>query len=238
MSDEFSVKALGAQSGLPGPRGNLTLLDRFADHCTVEQAQRCLDVLRDNTANSPEEFVGMCGVLGRAMLLRGDLGQAFVHLRPFMSHSSWRIRESTAIAIQKLGEGRLGEVFGFLEPLAEGNAYERRAVVAGLCEPRLLDRPEWNLKVLDLLTRITATLDHDDPLTDAEVSLRKALGYGWSVAVSRSPEPGKPAFEALLSLPGKHVLWVVRENLKKGRLVRLDPEWVSRLRLSVLGKEA
>jgi hypothetical protein len=63
-------------------------------------------------------------------------------------------------------------------------------------------------------------------LTDGQVALRKALGYGWSVAVAASPEVGKAAFEAIALNPGKHIRWIVRENLKKRRLTGMDARWV------------
>ena len=225
----LSIEFLAAHSGLPGPRGNLELLDRFANQATFEQVRACLAILQDDTANSPEEFVGMCGVLGYAVLHQNDLPLVFFHLEHYMSHSSWRIRETTAIAIQKLGFGRLDALFGFMEKFAVGNPYEQRAVVAGLCEPRLLDRPDWNLRVLSLVGQITDSLDHDRSLTEGEVSLRKALGYGWSVVVAKTGEQGKTIFEGLLQRQGKHVCWIVRENLKKNRLIRLDEAWVKKL---------
>ena len=41
-------------------------------------------------------------------------------------------------------------------------------------------------------------LAHDNKLTDEEDSLRKALGYGWSVVIVHAPAEGKKAFEKLL----------------------------------------
>jgi len=41
------------------------------------------------------------------------------------------------------------------------------------------------------------------------------------VAVAACPELGKPAFEAWMKEPGKHVQWVVKENLSKARLKKV-----------------
>jgi len=65
-------------------------------------------------------------------------------------------------------------------------------------------------------------------LSDQEVSLRKALGYGWSVVIVSAPGKGKRYFEKLFQLPGKHVSWVITENLKKNRLIKMDSEWVKK----------
>ncbi len=59
--------------------------------------------------------------------------------------------------------------------------------------------------------------------------LRKGLGYCWSVAVAALPEPGKARMERWLASDDPDVRWIMRENLKKARLQRLDPEWVARM---------
>lgn len=57
--------------------------------------------------------------------------------------------------------------------------------------------------------------------------LRQALGYCWSVAVAAYPEPGRAAFSHWLASTDRDVRWILRENLKKNRLVRLDPTWAA-----------
>jgi hypothetical protein len=49
------------------------------------------------------------------------------------------------------------------------------------------------------------------------------------VAVAANPEFGKPAFERLLEMDDKDVQWIIRENLKKNRLVKMDEDWVHAL---------
>jgi hypothetical protein len=249
MEFMYTIAYLKEHSGLPGPRGNLELLYAFAVEiasgdglggCTA-LVDECLALINPDTANSPEEFVGMCGVLARALMIKraagGDVSPAVDFLRPYASHASWRIREAVAMGIQEISADGLLPVLGKLRLWADGNAYERRAVVAGLCEPKLLKDAAANRGVLALLSSITGTLDHDGKLSDGEESLRKALGYGWSVAVAATAPvvataavaDGKKAFENLLSCKGKHVAWIVRENLKKNRLVKADPDWVVRM---------
>jgi hypothetical protein len=105
-----------------------------------------------------------------------------------------------------------------------GNPLERRAVVAGLCEPTLLTDPARVERVLDLLDRITQSL-----LTVADRrqgdfrTLRQALGYCWSVAAAASPEAGELRMERWFQAEDRDIRWVMRENLKKARLRRLDP---------------
>ncbi|NLU43010.1 MAG: hypothetical protein GXX08_12510 [Firmicutes bacterium] len=79
----YTIEYLIEHSNLPGPRANLELLYSFSRTATESQIMDCLAHIQDDTANSPEEFFGMCGI-------------------------------------------------------KEGSCYEKRAVVAGLCEPKLL----------------------------------------------------------------------------------------------------
>ena len=58
--------------------------------------------------------------------------------------------------------------------------------------------------------------------------MRKGLGYCWSVAVVAAPEAGKKLMEKWLADPDKDVRWIMQENLKKNRLLRLDAAWVER----------
>jgi hypothetical protein len=46
------------------------------------------------------------------------------------------------------------------------------------------------------------------------------------VAVAALPEEGKPLMEKWFSSDDSDVLWIMRENLKKKRLERVDGEWV------------
>jgi hypothetical protein len=66
-------------------------------------------------------------------------------------------------------------------------------------------------------------------LTPGQDSLKKALGYGLSVAIVADPPRGMAMFEQFAKQSNKHVLWIVRENLKKSRLARMDPDWVTRM---------
>jgi hypothetical protein len=66
----------------------------------------------------------------------------------------------------------------------------------------------------------------DNRSSDDFVALRKGLGYCWSVAVVTSPDEGKKLMEKWLLEPDKDVRWVMKANLRKARLARLDAEWV------------
>jgi hypothetical protein len=56
--------------------------------------------------------------------------------------------------------------------------------------------------------------------------MRKGLGYCWSVAVAALPEEGKLRFETWIASPDPDIRWILRENLKKNRLLKMDFAWV------------
>jgi len=214
-----SLTELKANSGLPGPRGNLALLDRFVKSCTPEAVAQCLGELRDDTSNSPEEFVGMCGVVGFAVLHAHERELLVDHLRTYALHSSWRIREAVAIALQELPVATLEDRLAVTEALENGHPLVARALVAGLCEPRNLKGQTGAPRLFGHLMRATQLLYGKGRLTPEEQVLKKGLGYCWSVALSEFYEQGWALFEGL-PRQEPHVGWVVAENLKKKRLVQ------------------
>ncbi len=61
---------------------------------------------------------------------------------------------------------------------------------------------------------------------EAYIVLRKGMGYCWSVAVAALPDDGKPIMEKWMYSKDKDVRWVMKENLKKNRLLKMDAYWV------------
>jgi hypothetical protein len=111
-----------------------------------------------------------------------------------------------------------------------GNFLEQRALAAGISEPELLSEPRHAEMALQLLDQITHLLSGvENRKCDEFKVLRKGLGYCWSVAVAANPEFGRPSFEKLFALDDRDVKWIIRENLKKNRLVKMDTAWVDTL---------
>jgi hypothetical protein len=52
------------------------------------------------------------------------------------------------------------------------------------------------------------------------------------VAAVALPAHGKPLMENWFASHDKDVRWIMRENLKKDRLRKMDPAWVERCRAS------
>ena len=218
-------------SNLPGPRGNLELMYSFSKKASAGEVEECLSYVADDLRNSPEEFVAMCGIVGYAVVNKEKLKETVTFLRKFASHVSWRIREAVAMGIQEMTGDRLEEMMHELSGWLSGNELEKRAVVAALCEPKLLKGKARVSEVFSILSDITLnSFPEVGKLTDGQISLRKALGYGWSVAVVAFPDEGKCFFENLAENPNRHIRWIVKENLKKNRLSLMDKKWVEGLR--------
>jgi hypothetical protein len=218
------------ESGLPGPRGNLELAHAVAEegNAALFEHFRSFDAERAPT-NSPYEFLAFCGVLGLGKLLAQGQRAALEELRVYASDPRWRVREAVAQALQTYGDADMGGLVGTMEAWSRGNLLEQRAAAAALCEPRLLVEPAQVEQVLGILDRITASLlEVEDRKSAAFQALRKGLGYCWSVAVAAHPEAGKPLMEKWLASDDKDVRWIMKENLKKNRLVRMDAGWVAR----------
>jgi hypothetical protein len=225
--DEWDEYLL-AESGLPGPRGNLELARAVAYEGNLATFRRYAAYDAESApVNSPYEFLAFCGVLGLGRLIaEGDM-DLIPELRSHASDSRWRTREAVAMAMQWWGDADMPAVLAEMKSWADGNLLEQRAAVAGLCEPRLLTIPEYVAGTIGVLDRVTAGVEQElDRRSDAFRALRQSLGYCWSVAVAADPDIGKPAMARWLTASDPDVRWIMRENLKKKRLERADAAWV------------
>jgi hypothetical protein len=222
--DEFLLQ----ESGLPGPRGNLELAQAVADEGDAVLFERYLTYTAELApVNSPYEFLAFCGVVGLGRLLAEGEHARLDVIRCCASDLRWRMREGVAMALQRLGDIDMDLLIREMQNWSTGSLLEQRAAAAALCESRLLGRAEQARQVLDILDEITAGLTAYPDRKHADFqALRKGLGYCWSVAIVAVPEHGKKLFEKWLSDPDKDVRWIMQENLKKNRLLRLDAAWV------------
>lgn len=215
-------------SGLPGPRGNLELAQAVADLGDEALFMRLLahDAARA-PVNSPQEFLAFCGVVGLGRLAAEGRLDLLPLLRAHASDPRWRMREGVAMALQRLGACDMAALLREMKRWARGNLLERRAAAAALCEPVLLRNEADAAKVLAILDTITTSvLKEKDRRSDAFLALKKGLGYCWSVAVVALPEQGKPLMERWFASDDADVRWIMRENLKKARLARMDARWI------------
>lgn len=208
---------LDAHSGLPGPRGNLELLQAAVDEGDASWF--------DTLLADPDEYRVTVGAVGLGRLLSECPNSDLVfRLHSLASDPRWRVREGVAMALQRLGDADLNRLRELAQAWAEDpDPLVQRAAAAGICEPRLLRNPETAVMAVRLCATITESLaarPAEQRRTAGVRTLRQALGYCWSVAVAADPEAGLPIFLALAGSSDPDVAWVVRENRRKARLKR------------------
>jgi hypothetical protein len=231
LTDQKELTAyLLAHSNLPGPRGNLELAAAAAQTIDapilIEWTKLTADQAPVNTA---EEFLTFCGVLGQGRLYNEGDARALDRIFWAASDLRWRTREAAAMALQTIGKKDLHKLTRILPRFSSGNPYEQRCAVAAMCEPCLLTDKlveHYPIQMLEIVTR--AFSGYPDRKDEGFIALKKGLAYGWSVAAAANLEYARPFMEKWLQSDDKDVRWVMQENLKKNRLIRLDPEWVER----------
>jgi hypothetical protein len=224
---------LMAESGLPGPRANLELAQAAADEGDEVLFRRYVALGPDAApTNSPLEFLAFCGVVGLGRLLAGGRRDLLPVLRVQAADPRWRQREAVAMALQRWGQVDMDALLKEMRAWSQGSLLERRAAVAALCEPALLAQAAHAEEVLQVLDEITASLlAAADRRGEPFRILRQALGYGWSVAVAAAPEAGTRMMAGFFASADEDIRWVMKQNLAKKRLERLDPEWLARGRI-------
>ena len=240
-----------AHSNLPGKRGNLELACAFADYIEeqynsdAEQVLNyCISLISENPPSAEivgnEEFLPFCGnfALGRIGKIDAAKEAEFLELlKRSAQDERWRIREAVAMAIQELMDARPEATIEKLQAwIHEDRDLIHRAVVAGLAEPRFMENKEIARKALDMHKTILARVANEAARRDADYkALVKGLCYTLSVIITGIEEEGFTYLETLIATEHPTVKKIVRENLKKKRLMRLNAEKVIELQQKLEG---
>ncbi len=225
-----------ANSGLPGPRGNLELAHDLADLLAAEAP---LPAVTENLARwraltaeqgptgDPREYLCFCGTLAwsadwarrpggrdRAQIARG--------LRLAAGDPRWRRREAVAMALQRIGELDPAALLSLLASwLEKGSFLELRAAAAALAHPPLLRVAGVARQALALADGILGRVAAASQAVRQEEGfrvLRQGLGYALSVLAAAEPEKGFALLERWAARRDPDVAWILRENLTKKRL--------------------
>lgn len=240
---------LVSNSNLPSPRGNLELAQAFAGTVAfyVEQESarlwnlctRMTGISADEApVNDPKEFVPFCGAVGIGAIGSTSpmfFAQAMTALRRLANDSRWRMREAVRMGLQSLlaKQGR-DLLEAFENWVVDASSLELRAVAAAVAEPTLLKDAHNAHAALQLHRDIVAqALKVEDRKSDEFRALRKALGYTLSIVVCALPQQGFQFMQELIATQDKDVLWIVKENLKKNRLVKSCPAQVESIKTSL-----
>jgi hypothetical protein len=176
---------LKKNSGLPGARANLELVEAVGEEADPERLWRL--------SASSDEFLALCGTAGLGHLAVSDPVPVMSWLHELAADPRWRVREGVAIALQHIGRHSMPRLLAEMEKWSTDGPYVQRAAAAGLCEPSLLKEPEHVIRVLGILDRMTKSMAATNERKGAGVRvLRQALGCCWSVAAAALPEAGRP----------------------------------------------
>jgi hypothetical protein len=237
---------IASNSNLPSPRANLELAAAFSE-LMEDYSRKAPDPLwafvinmtgvspDEAPVNAPREFIPFCGAAasGAIASVRPQFfEQALAMLRALARDPRWRMREAVPMALHKLLGKRTRNTLKELERwVAGGDLLEMRAAAAAVADPAALKDEETAWQALQLHRSIMEqVLTSTDRKSEAFRILRKALGYTVSVVLAALPEEGFEFMAQLIATEDRDALWVVKQNLKKNRLVRNFPEAVEATR--------
>jgi len=232
-----------SKSNLPGPRGNLELAMAFADLIEdnfLKNPERLWDLCTkaisissdEAPANDPKGFLPFCGAyaIGAIGSVSSSLFPKVLFLfKELARDSRWRTREAVAMGLQKMLARKPEETLNELDAwIANGDWLVMRAVVAGVAEPRLLRDAQTAKKALEFHKKIfVKILDARERKSYAFKAMRKGLGYTFSVVICGLPKEGFRLVHKMASSQDADILWIVKQNLRKNRLIRNFPDEVA-----------
>jgi hypothetical protein len=246
-SDAQNLKNyLVAQSNLPGPRANLELVKAFAElvedfskHNSEKLWLLNLEFIKISATaaptNDPGEFVPFCGANGIGAIGAADFQYfelALSILKMLANDPRWRLREAVCFGLQRLLAKRNLDTLNRLEGwIIDGTLLELRAVAVAVAEPVLLKNMQIANRALDfhqqILKRIQSIANRK--LENFRI-LRQALGFTLSVVICGIPEAGFELLQNLVTSNDPDLLWIVKENLNKHRLIKNFPDEVEHLK--------
>lgn len=201
-----------------------------------EFALRLTDISPNEApVNNPKEFLPFCGAVAIGVIgsVHATFYQkAFIFLKKLASDARWRTREGVAMGIQKLMAKQSQNTLKELESWIDKNDWlAMRAVAAGVAEPALLKDESIARGALELHKKIFAKiLATRERKSNEFKTLRQALGYSLSVVICAIPKEGFEYMQHIITSQDADILWIIRENSKKNRLIKNFPNEVAAIK--------
>ncbi|MFX1283831.1 MAG: hypothetical protein ACFFB5_09250 [Promethearchaeota archaeon] len=239
------TKYLLDNSNLPGRRANLELAKAFTK-VIEENWDKNEEILwslitslikiTSNQApvNDPQEFLPFCATwaLGSiGAISKVHYTESLQFLRELSKDSRWRIREAVAKGIHRLIKERGLNLLEELQTwIVTDQWLPMRAVVTGVAEPSVLKDNHIINQALELHKEVLNQVrSSKNRKTDDFKALRKGLAYSLSVVVQSTPEDGFKYLEKLIGYEDEDILWILKQNLGKNRLIKNYPVKVNAL---------
>lgn len=240
---------LKSNSNLPGRRANLELAYAFGDIIfevynfnkkEVWNLCKYMSELeyKEDDNNGSEEFIPFCGLIGVgsiSSISSAYFSEGLLILKNAAKDKRWRIRESVAMGLQRILLNKNKNIINELEEwITEKDYYIWRAVVAGLAEPDIVKDKGVALKALEIHKKILKQISvTEERRSESFKKLRQALGYTLSVIVKQIPDEGFKYINKLVKIDDKDIIWIVKTNLKKNRLLKKYPKKIEMIKINM-----
>ena len=226
-NQEELEKFIMDHSNLPGPRGNLELAFGFAelyeDMDVLLQWTRITEEQADG--NHPKSFLAFCSAVCLGKLYTKKKDKRIIPLLKHLANDGrWRMREAVAFGFQSIGEYDFDELKTICsEWITHANNLEKRAILVSLAHPPFLteEQATFCFDITDVV------LEHMDREHDFDV-LKKGLEFTISVFAAAHPKAGFSFIDKWIGRD-RTIDTILKSNLKKNRLLRKNPEEVTRL---------
>jgi hypothetical protein len=228
INDESKLKNyIIKNSNLPGPRGNLELAFAFAEiYENFNVLNKWIQISEEKAGvNDPESFPAFCAAVCLGKLYTKIKDKKIIDiLKKSANDGRWRMKEAVAFAFQKIGENNFNELKKIFSGwIKKSNNNEKRAILVSLAHPPFLNKEnaEFCFEIVDMVLK---QMDRENGFD----VLRKGLEFTISVFAAANHETGFSFIERWIGKE-KIIDKIMKENLKKNRLVKKDPVIVDRL---------
>jgi hypothetical protein len=151
-------------------------------------------------------------------------------LQRLANDERWRIRESVAMAFQRIGERNFTNLRDvFTQWMNDASLVEQRAVIATLAHPPILDNDEntrFCLEVVEQILEKLLLLDSSARKNEEFKILKKGLDYSISVFVEKLPIEGFTLLKQWTLVDDLDVKRIIKSNISKNRLIKNFPSEV------------
>jgi hypothetical protein len=241
LKDRTSIDELEntliSNSNLPGRRANLEMAFALSDCFEKTDASEIhwrmlLEWTRispnDAPVNHPREFLPFCAILSLGSLYNNADKKRKEHIisiiRASASDRRWRIREAVAMAFQRVSEKNfiaIKEIFS--EWIKKASLLEKRAILAALAHPPVLDHKEnviFCFRIADEILQSLLKLNRIERKSEEFAILRKGLEFTISVYVACLHEEGFRFLKKWAQEDDADIKKILKSNLNKTRLIK------------------
>lgn len=226
-------------SMLPGKRANLTLMQSFSKVISTlnpsEELYNYLTYIFNTTSNGNDEstMLVICGLMGlgnfynKNSIKKSEITSLLIQA---MNDGRWRVREIVTESLKIIAINSYSEFQKIIDSIYKPTLLEQRAIVATLAHPIILktnSQIEYSLRALDNILKNFSKLDSKKDIEDYK-ALKKGLSFAPSVIVAASPVEGFDILKKYINI-NKNTNSVIKENLKKSRLLKYYPEEIQKI---------